>query len=111
LRAARNCPSSFAVAAIDMQVFQCKCHGVFAVARRICDITTASQFTKNAVIPQNFLFAALPPHAFQKKKNGMPAFAGMTVVFEEKTLNKNNRHAREGGHPIWFFTFHGMVRR
>jgi squalene-hopene/tetraprenyl-beta-curcumene cyclase len=39
----------------------------------------------------------------------MPAFAGMTVVFEEKTLNKNNRHAREGGHPIWFFTFHGVV--
>jgi hypothetical protein len=38
-----------------------------------------------------------------KKPNGMPAFAGMTVVFEEKTLNKNNRHAREGGHPIFFF--------
>jgi hypothetical protein len=29
-----------------------------------------------------------------KKPNGMPAFAGMTVGFEEKTLNKNNRHAR-----------------
>jgi len=34
------------------------------------------------------------------KPNGMPAFAGMTSLME--IACKKNRHAREGGHPIFF---------
>jgi hypothetical protein len=38
----------------------------------------------------------------RKKPNGIPAFAGMTGFVERRVLN-NNRHARAGGHPIFFF--------
>jgi hypothetical protein len=45
-----------------------------------------------------------------KKPNGMPAFAGMTIVFIESFFFKNNCHAREGGHPIFSFEKHEVVR-
>jgi hypothetical protein len=35
-----------------------------------------------------------------EKPNGTPACAGVTALFEGKSLNKN-RHARAGGHPIF----------
>jgi hypothetical protein len=39
-----------------------------------------------------------------KKANGMPACAGMTTwIVEGWTLNKNGRHTREGGCPIFLF--------
>ena len=37
----------------------------------------------------------------EKQLNGIPAFAGMTVIIESLILKKH-RHARAGGHPIWF---------
>jgi hypothetical protein len=43
----------------------------------------------------------LKENRLKKKENGMPAFAGMTVIIE-KYGHKKHRHAREGGHPIWF---------
>jgi hypothetical protein len=36
-----------------------------------------------------------------EETNGTPAFAGVTVLFKISILNKNSRHAREGGHPVF----------
>jgi hypothetical protein len=36
----------------------------------------------------------------------MPAVAGMTTLFY-KFINKKCRHARDGGHPIYFLKRYG----
>lgn len=36
---------------------------------------------------------------FRHPKNGIPAFAGMTLFYEHRSINKH-RHPRVGGDPI-----------